>query len=283
MKPMKLISFTGVDGQMPDSEIQSLLDLNTWYHETYGPNIPYIELALLYFPEKSGSPRNPDDKCREKIIDAVHGYNMSHPASMSIGLAAHLCGHAVFDVLLEGHRRKPVHDQSLLSALRSDLSMYDRVQLNINARSREFSDEQVHDIYDYLVANGIKIIVQLHSDSTGTIESWFEKNKGPNHANLVNILVDSSRGRGEAPATWLNYRDAVPAGPAKQVPVGGAGGINSENIVKTFLEMSQASEGSTLDWWMDMESGIRTDNRLDQSKIKVILEAVGHHSKQLVG
>jgi phosphoribosylanthranilate isomerase len=77
----------------------------------------------------------------------------------------------------------------------------------------------------------------------------------------VDWLFDASSGRGIAPAAW-------PAHPGRRV--GYAGGIKPDNV----LDVIRAGVGAAGPYWIDMESGVRTDDRFDLTKCRQVCEAV---------
>ena len=77
----------------------------------------------------------------------------------------------------------------------------------------------------------------------------------------VDWLFDASGGRGIAPAVW-------PPHPGRLV--GYAGGINPDNV----LAVLAAGVGAAGPYWIDMESGVRTDDRFDLKKCLAVCEAV---------
>lgn len=77
----------------------------------------------------------------------------------------------------------------------------------------------------------------------------------------VDWLFDASGGRGVAPAAW-------PAHPGRLV--GYAGGIGPDNV----LSVLAAGVGSAAPYWIDMESGVRTDDRFDLEKCRAVCEQV---------
>lgn len=77
----------------------------------------------------------------------------------------------------------------------------------------------------------------------------------------VAILFDRSGGLGRPPEAW-------PKHPGDRL-VGYAGGISPENIDEV-----QATIDSSGPHWLDMESGIRTDDRLDLDKCEAVASAV---------
>lgn len=74
------------------------------------------------------------------------------------------------------------------------------------------------------------------------------------------ILVDGSGGRGIAPAEWIR--------PITRKRVGFAGGLGPDNLAAELPKIAAVATG---DWWVDMESSVRTDDWFDVEKA---LEAV---------
>lgn len=74
-------------------------------------------------------------------------------------------------------------------------------------------------------------------------------------------LQDSSGGRGQLPSYW-----AKPFRP-EQI-VGYAGGLNPENVVDAVRHMPAKT------FWIDMETGVRTDDWLDLDKCEAVCRAV---------
>lgn len=78
----------------------------------------------------------------------------------------------------------------------------------------------------------------------------------------VDWLYDPSGGRGIAPNDW-------PAHPGGDRLVGYAGGITPDNVTQVI-----AAIAATGPYWIDMESGVRTDDWLDLAKCRAVCEAV---------
>lgn len=77
----------------------------------------------------------------------------------------------------------------------------------------------------------------------------------------ASILWDPSGGRGEVQETW----PLAPAG----VRMGIAGGITPDTVVRMVHEARHAAAS-----WIDMETGVRTDDRFDMDKVRAVLQAV---------
>lgn len=227
-----LTSFTGADDYTNLNELAAVERDNEFYRGN-------IEWALLYFPEKECTPRNPSQRTRDAI---VHNVQFS---------AAHLCGEQVFRSLL-------AQDVDTID----DLKQYSRVQVNINARKVIFTPAEVKTVYDILRSNGIHIIYQYHDDSAALIGEYTSDHA---YDGTWDILLDQSKGKGVVAETW-----DVPGLPGR-ARYGFAGGISPDNIedVLVTLEAMTMPRG-----WIDMESGVRTDNKFDLTKCRQILQAV---------
>jgi hypothetical protein len=120
---------------------------------------------------------------------------------------------------------------------RVDLTGFQRAQ--INHRKPDFEA-----IREFGVEHTVGVIAQhrtlIYPDSDG-----------------VELLFDRSGGKGETPKEW-------PQHPGRRV--GYAGGITPDNI-KDILNAID-SRG---DYWLDMESGVRTDDWLDLDKCETVL------------
>jgi hypothetical protein len=80
----------------------------------------------------------------------------------------------------------------------------------------------------------------------------------------VDWLFDTSFGKGTRPGSW-------PALPASGPFCGFSGGLNPENV-REILERIAAPAGTL--YWIDMESGVRSDGWLDVTKCEAVCRAV---------
>lgn len=76
----------------------------------------------------------------------------------------------------------------------------------------------------------------------------------------IDWLFDCSGGRGELPLLWPEYPGRL---------VGYAGGITPENISSVIESINARGP-----YWLDMESGIRSDDWLDLDKCEAICQSV---------
>lgn len=85
----------------------------------------------------------------------------------------------------------------------------------------------------------------------------------------VSCLFDASGGRGVIPTEW-------PA-PITSIRCGYAGGINPDNVAEIMVHINrEVSKGFI---WLDLESGVRTDNKFDLNKVRSILKYVDDFKK----
>ncbi len=231
---LELVSLTGADDRVAPASLAAL-----------SAEYPFAEWAILYFPEKDGTPRNPSAPWREKFLALDLPYT-----------AAHLCGSRVFHALL---------DPELAHSVISDLSRYRRIQLNINARRPEFTDEEVLAIYRTLHQAGLRVILQHHAGSERVIEQ-FLYDLDEDGMKRVDILFDASKGTGQRPDAW-------PAPHRFNLFCGYAGGLGPDALEVELPKIKAAVAQSRRDlpFWIDMESGIRTENTFDLEKVGKVL------------
>ena len=76
----------------------------------------------------------------------------------------------------------------------------------------------------------------------------------------VDLLYDRSGGHGAVPSAWPPHPGYL---------VGYAGGLGPENVREAL-----AAIGAAGPYWIDMESGVRTDDRFDLAKCRSVCEHV---------
>ena len=236
------VSITGADDQ---TDVQDLLDLIGKY--------PFVEFAILYYPEKEGKPRNPTMAWRDNFLVQLSYYcrhiNKAHPnLDARRFAAAHLCGNHAFY-------------QLLADALPGELRRYGRIQLNVNARETEFTPLQVLQIYEKALKIGPDIVLQYHDRSAMVIDHFLTKVTAGD-AKRVHVLNDGSLGRGVTPNHWI-----VPHRPFRVVE-GFAGGMAPDNYASAVAQINTLG----VPFWTDCETGVRTDNQLDRNKVEAMLQ-----------
>lgn len=152
-------------------------------------------------------------------------------------MALHLCGKIALDLAHDGNW------PAVYAELGEYMDLFDRIQLNIRktrhfSRSLTFPEDKT-------------IIIQLHE---GT-EELFQAYK-----DLPNVVgfQDGSGGCGIQETEWM-----LP----ETNPFGYAGGIGPDNVVAVVKELNEICEH---DFWIDMESNIRTNDKFDVRKCESV-------------
>ena len=240
---MTILSFTGIDDF---TDINQLVRHISEYREN-GGSID-LDFGVLFFPERQGLLRNP-------------GYLRRLEVRKQFYSTAHLCGKDIFNSIL-------YQNDSICLMRIEELAEYSCIQLNINARERVFDTKDVHEIYDNLFTENHErnLVLQYHSDSESDILSYLDTREelvGSSFLERIQILLDDSRGKGKVRDNWK-----VPER-LKNYDIRIAGGINPDNISDIYKKFSDVN--GMAPYIMDMESGVRTDNNFDVSKVMSIL------------
>ncbi len=201
---------------------------------------PFVEWGVLLSTSKAGKEnRFPPTEW----IDELSG--------LELNLSGHVCGTWARDIT-EGGRQ-------FVDAYQNRLQIFQRLQLNI---SHVLESIHSHDDFyrglEQIV--GPRVIVQVRGDSL-----W-----APVIAQILNktdVLFDCSGGRGILPDNWPSF---PPVG-----NYGYAGGLNPDNLEEQIRAMSEASGGQSV--WIDVESGVRTNEVLDLDKVERFLDIAAPH------
>ncbi|MFN7115108.1 MAG: hypothetical protein ACK4PK_12205 [Alphaproteobacteria bacterium] len=194
---------------------------------------PAAEWAILLLPERAGTPRFPKpDWIRSFAVQAA-----------GLNTAMHLCGSALLGFI--------AGDDDIFAAMQG----FSRIQLNL-----KFGDvEGQYDPAALLkrVADNPRwqFIIQYAKDKQGLLPLLKDI---PNHA----VLFDESAGRGISPDTW----DAPLAGHF----CGYAGGLRPDNVAQNLEIIAKVAAGH--ETWIDMETGVRSDDVFDLAKVRRVLE-----------
>lgn len=186
---------------------------------------------------------------------AENGNRYFNPAELyklrdrGLNLSAHLCGSVARSAIRNNFG-------PAMELCGKDFSLFKRAQLNIAKSDKNPSQL----ILDLPVSLEEVIIQQESAFKCDLFLSLFNTDlyKGD-----VSVLIDGSGGLGiETEMVPLNIN----------VKVGYAGGLNPENILQKTKFLMESSEVN--DFWVDMESGIRTDNWFDLEKAESVLRQV---------
>jgi len=198
-----------------------------------------IEWGILIYPKKTGTPRYPSNYFIEQFMKWKPDF---------VKTAGHLCGSAV-DYFFAGK-----------SSENSKYSPFDRIQLNFRDDQSD-RDNRIEKINDFQNDFNRRVIVQLNASNANFILNLKEKME---HYWPM-VLFDSSGGKGKL------ITDISP--PLEGYKCGYAGGISPETIDPLLETLTRIIPDNT-EIWLDMESGIRTDNKLDVAKIESVMESI---------
>ena len=201
-----------------------------------------VELGILYYLEKQGSPRNPTYDWRKEFMQ-LNGKN---------NVSLHLCGESVFRVILNNQLENKETNFS------KEFSGASRIQININARKDIFTHEEIHNVYLKLLNFGSRLILQYNEHSKSWILPFLEQY--PEYHKNIDILLDSSLGKGIVISEFFIPEELK----QYSFKYGFAGGVSVENI----QEIHSKVKALGVDYWLDLETGSRTDNVFDLNKAK---------------
>jgi hypothetical protein len=229
-----LVTITGADDKVDQKE---LLKLQKKY--------PFVEWGILFSTSKEGTSRYP-----------LNSYIYS--LSKELNLSAHFCGQWAKGILER-------QSFNLIDQLQPN---FKRIQLNYNFKAKtdwwEFSLEP---LFQYCKSTDRKIILQHNYNNLETIDVHLNHKVVPEN---INFLYDASGGNNKE----IKNIDSPIAANSQKYYTGYAGGINLENIenICTIITRNEYCLEDTV--WIDMESGVRTNNEFDLDKVTKILEIV---------
>lgn len=168
-----------------------------------------------------------------------------------LNLSLHLCGSAAHDAAM-GEWEK-IND-----FLFDSLDIFKRVQLNVSSRkdNPEYCRLPLVFGQELIIQQYAELEPQLYEN---TLKKW-KKGNCP-CIETISTLLDSSGGRGISTPlkVWVSNGK-----------IGYAGGFNPDNVgEKLSFLMSHVTQGT---FWIDMESGIRTDDWFDTEKVYQVLQ-----------
>jgi hypothetical protein len=150
--------------------------------------------------------------------------------------AAHVCGEQAKLIAHSPHRA------------RITLAGYQRVQIN----------HSCHGSADFNIANSC--LFGRHAGVRTVLQC-----SGPFPRDMrVDWLFDTSFGRGSMPRVW-------PSLPSNGPFCGYSGGLGPENVREALEKIAAPADAL---YWIDMESGVRTDGWLDVGKCEAVCRAV---------
>lgn len=159
-----------------------------------------------------------------------------------LNLSCHLCGSVARAVVSENW-------EPAFKVARGMFGLFQRCQVNI---SMEQPNDQTQYMRPPIDLNEL-IIQQKSAENMNIFNAIKNRTK-------MSVLLDASGGRGiDTPVKPLN----IPG-----LKVGYAGGLNPENVGEKLEYLMKNVEG---EFWIDMESGVRTDDKFDINKVYKVL------------
>lgn len=194
---------------------------------------PFAEWAILLLPARAGTARFPKVEWIRDFAAKAEGLNT----------AMHLCDGALLG-FVSG-------DRDVLETMKG----FKRIQLNLKFGEVEGKYDPAHLVEQVRKNPQHQFILQYAKDKKGLLPLFRDVE---NHA----VLFDESAGRGISPDSW----DA----PLEGHFCGYAGGLKPDNVVANLDIIKQVAAGHVT--WIDMETGVRTDDVFDLAKVRRVLE-----------
>ncbi len=194
---------------------------------------PFVEWAILLLRARAGQNRFPTTGWIENFTANTKGQNK----------AMHLCDDAFLGFITK--------DPVVLELM----SGFQRIQLNLKFGDVEGKYDPAELVARVKESPQWQFILQYTPEKQGLLPLFSDVK---NHA----VLFDASAGRGINPGAW----DAPLSGHF----CGYAGGLNPDNVGKNLEMIARAAAGHVT--WIDMETGVRTDDKFDFAKVNRVLK-----------
>jgi phosphoribosylanthranilate isomerase len=200
---------------------------------------PFVEWGILFSGSKVGQQRYPT---LNWVDNLVHGFS-------DVSLSAHFCGQYAKDVL----------NNKNYSAIGWLPKRFKRVQLNYNfARSSGYDLQHLVEFVKYF--SNKSIILQYNKSNAERLDRLLLDEL----PDTINFLYDSSGGNGKViESIGSNIKDHY---------TGYSGGLSPDNIEEICGKVVAVPEDYNV--WLDLETGVRTNNEFDLNKVEQVLKIV---------
>ena len=229
---LRHITFTGIDARTDLQELQAI-------QQQY-PLAEFGVLTSYHWYENGNRYLDP------QYINELRGEHLN--------LALHVCGMAVRDA--------SIGRWDLIDKLTwMNLDLFNRVQLNLANRT-----DNPPALAKRAKIKGQEVIIQQRGvNDMRVYEATDEKfsYKPDRYERTFSVLLDASGGQG------IDTPIKV-APPFTAQKVGYAGGITPDNVADKLRYLFENVHGG--EFWIDMESGVRTDDWFDTAKVRRVLE-----------
>lgn len=235
---LKKVTVTGADDK---TKIDEMTQISKEY--------PFVEWGILLSESAMGvKNRYPSLEWIKALYDSDFGY-----ASQNNILSGHICGKWVRDIC---KGRWTIFDHPVAESL----DMFDRFQINFSPYIDQIEDKKAFfKGFGPAAPKTRQFIFQLHDVNH---EIVVEAIQSGNNLNVA-AIYDPSGGQGKLAPEWPQIHERMYAGYA--------GGLTPENVKDHLPKMKLGASGH---FWIDAESGFRTDDWLDMDKVRKFLENV---------
>lgn len=237
MKNLKLVSFVGVDEKTDFSELELLSN-------SYG-GLGFVEWSVLYSDSKSAGNymRYPSYQFCKDFLERSAKTNYVHSS-------LHLCGSVI-----ERYLKQEKDVMELCEKAQ-------RIQLNTNIRDFPSYEKLTNDLISVMTTHNHHIVLQ-ENKTKRNFNLTFLKTIPKSIWSQVSLLHDGSGGFGRE----ITQIDS----PNPMFFTGYAGGIKPENVVK-IVNLIENNNPNNEKYYIDMESGVRTDNIFSLEKCSQVLQ-----------
>lgn len=199
---------------------------------------PFIEWSILLSKNKQGEQRYPSPQWVQELT------------KKDLELSAHFCGWLARQVLEERN----------YNLIRELPNSFKRIQLNYNFKNS--SGYKLLSLLEFAASDPSRsLILQMNKSNSLVLRELIQEEKLPSN---IHFLYDASGGYGKV-------IERIESHIINQY-TGYAGGLNPDNIKKICTMISDDPE--QVETYVDLESGVRTDNEFDLVKVRDIAEKV---------
>lgn len=207
---------------------------------------PFVEWGILFSPKRIGEDRYPSHDWIKGLADRC--------TTLRMNFSAHLCGSYTSKMLYGDFKTTEI-------IIDQYSKLFSRYQLNFNAQNSSWTAE----FFAMLASADSRFILQFNKSNLQICEKIINKYKLTN----VDFLYDASGGNGILPEKY--------EAPIADHYTGYAGGLSPDNIEEAIEKINTASARILQGVWIDTESGVRTDGKLDMDKVDRFLAICAPH------
>ena len=231
---IRTVTITGADD---NTNVYELIGISKVY--------PFVEWGILFSPKRENTSRYPSIEWVNKLNEVY-----KKAGKENLMLCSHLCGDYSLETITKGNAN------SYVNRLKESTFIFDRCQLNFNSQKNPVDYEKFLGLMNKRTR---QTIIQYNKANYDLCQTLI-KNYG--NAHNINFLYDGSGGRGVLPKEWMGV-----------VPnhfTGYAGGLNPDNLEDALINIEKSVGDNEI--WIDTETGVRTDDKLDLDKVVRFIE-----------